>query len=254
MHLLHHVERDAEHVLVVAHRQHLRHPHRRVLERAQEARLAQHVVRGRRQRRARRAPQHDARVAPRDQERDVRVALADPLHLDAPVADPVRVEELLERLAHHERRQLEAGGVPGCVDHVHRGRESYVAAQASTRNQPWRPSRVAHQLHPQPGRHVVVPVRRHEPHVELAQAHVAGEHLDQVRGHVPAVRRVHELPPAEVAQGRLVQPDQRAERLVRGPYGAVGADHGARPVLLERRVHGPRFDPGWHGSPITRAA
>ena len=40
-----------------------------------------------------------------------------------PVADAVRVEERLERLAHHERRQLEVGGLLGCVDHVHRGRD-----------------------------------------------------------------------------------------------------------------------------------
>ena len=71
---LHHVERRADHGRVVAHRQHLRHPDRRGLERAQQPRLAQHVVRARRQRPARRAAQHD----PGGQhEGDVRVALAD---------------------------------------------------------------------------------------------------------------------------------------------------------------------------------
>ena len=64
------------------------------------------------------------------------MALADPLDLDPPLPDPVLVEERLERRAHDQRRQLEAGGVLCCVDHVHRGRESYVVAQASSRNQP----------------------------------------------------------------------------------------------------------------------
>ena len=82
VHLLHHVEGDAQHRLVVAGGQHARHAHRRALERAQQARLAQHVVGRRRQRRARRAAQHDARVAARDQEREVRVTLADALGLD----------------------------------------------------------------------------------------------------------------------------------------------------------------------------
>ena len=51
-----------------------------------------------RQRRPRRAPQHRARVAPADEEGDVRVALADALRLEPTGADPARVEERLQGL------------------------------------------------------------------------------------------------------------------------------------------------------------
>ena len=51
-----------------------------------------------------------------------------------------------------------------------------------------------------------MPVGGHEPHVELAQVRPAGEHLDQVRRHVAPVRGVHELAPAQVLQGGLVEP------------------------------------------------
>ena len=74
---LHDVERDAEQRVVVAGREDLRDAHVGALERAQQERLAQDVVRGGRQRWARRAPQHPlAAVAP-DQVGDVGVPVAD---------------------------------------------------------------------------------------------------------------------------------------------------------------------------------
>ncbi len=123
MSLLHHVERHAEHRLVVADGDHGRHAHGGALERLQQAGLAQHVVCGGGQRWARRAAQHHAGVAAPHEEGDVRVPLADALRLEATLADAVGIEECLERLAHHERRKLEARGVVRCVDHVHRGRD-----------------------------------------------------------------------------------------------------------------------------------
>ena len=58
LHPLHHVERRADHGLVVARGEHARRAHVGVLHGGQQARLAQHVVGRRRQRRARRAAQH----------------------------------------------------------------------------------------------------------------------------------------------------------------------------------------------------
>ena len=49
--------------------------------------------------------------------------VADSLGLQAALADAVGVEELLERLPHEQRRELQARRVLGCVDHVHRGRD-----------------------------------------------------------------------------------------------------------------------------------
>ena len=54
----------------------------------------------------------------------------------------------------------------------------------------------------------------------------AGEHLHEMGGHIAAVRRVHELAPAEMAERRLVESDECAERRVRVPDGAIGSDHG----------------------------
>ena len=81
-----------------------RHARRGVRERAQQARLAQHVVGARRQRRARRAAQHELLAAPLDQVGDVRVALADRARADLARAEPVLVEERLERVEHEQRR------------------------------------------------------------------------------------------------------------------------------------------------------
>jgi len=123
VYLLHHVERDAQHRLVVADGDHGGHPHRSALERLQQARLAEHVVGRGRQRRTRRAAQHHSCIPTAHQERDVRVAFADALRLQAALPDAMGIEERLERLPHHERRKLEVGGVLDCVDHVHRGRD-----------------------------------------------------------------------------------------------------------------------------------
>jgi hypothetical protein len=74
LYLFHHIERRADHIGVVAHGEHPRCGHRRRLERRQQPRLAQHVVRARRQRPARRSAKHDAGG---QQEGDVGVPLAD---------------------------------------------------------------------------------------------------------------------------------------------------------------------------------
>ena len=109
---LHHVERRADHGVVVARGQHPRHG-RATLERAQHARLAQHVVRAGRQRAARRAAEHEVRAVAAQRERDVRVAVADRRDLRLARAEAVRVEPGHERLEDEQRlaralRQLRA--------------------------------------------------------------------------------------------------------------------------------------------------
>ena len=77
--VVHDVERDADHALVLADRADRRQADAVRSERELEARLADHVVRRRRQRRPRRAAEDEARVAALEQEREVRAAaLADP--------------------------------------------------------------------------------------------------------------------------------------------------------------------------------
>jgi hypothetical protein len=73
----------------------------------------------RRQRRARRAPQHEVFAAAADLVRHVRVALADPLRLDRPGAEPVLVEEGLERRFDDQRGELLLGRLLGRVDDLH---------------------------------------------------------------------------------------------------------------------------------------
>ena len=100
----HHVERRADHLLVVAHRQDLRRAHVGRLERPQQSRLAQHVVRRGRQRTARRPAQHDAC---RERERDVRVAVTDRLSGElVGCLEPVRAQEAEQRVDHQQRLAL----------------------------------------------------------------------------------------------------------------------------------------------------
>ena len=98
----HHVEGRADHGRVVAHGQHVGDGHPPG-ERTLHARLAQHVVRARRQRAARRPPQHEPRVAARDGEGHVGVPLADRLDAGLTRPQPVRVEELEQRVEHEQR-------------------------------------------------------------------------------------------------------------------------------------------------------
>ena len=105
VHDVHHVERNAEGGLVLVREQHAGHPDRRPGERAEESRLSQHVVGRRRQRRARRAAQHEALVAPADQEGDVRVPVPDPRCLDRPRSEACSVEHRLDRLEHEQGRK-----------------------------------------------------------------------------------------------------------------------------------------------------
>ena len=75
VHARHDVERRADHRRVIAHREHVGHPRGR--QRAHHARLAQHVVGARRQRRARRAADDALPALAADQVGHVRVPLAD---------------------------------------------------------------------------------------------------------------------------------------------------------------------------------
>ena len=70
-------------------------------------RLAQHVVRGRRQRRPRRAAQDPFAAVAADHVGDVGVAVADRLGVDLAAPEAVLVEERLERPAHEQRRPFE---------------------------------------------------------------------------------------------------------------------------------------------------
>ena len=107
---LHHVEGDAEQGLVLAGREDLRDTDGGGLERAQQARLAQDVVRGGRERRPRRAPQDPFAAVAADQVRDVGVPVADRLRLQFAAPQTVVVEELLERASNQQRRSVECRG------------------------------------------------------------------------------------------------------------------------------------------------
>ena len=100
----HDVERDADDGVVLADRDDRRQadPVRR--ERELKARLAHHVVGGRRERRTRRPPQDVALVASFEQEGEVRApTLADALGVDGALTEAVAVEERLEPVEHEER-------------------------------------------------------------------------------------------------------------------------------------------------------
>jgi hypothetical protein len=75
-------------------------------------------VGGGRERRPRRAAQDETVAAASEQERDVRVALADPLRLDRARAEAGRVEDRLERAQDEKGGQLEGGGLFRGVDDV----------------------------------------------------------------------------------------------------------------------------------------
>src|SRR3954447_27066662 len=65
------------------------------------------------------ATQHEAVVAALDQERHVRMPLADALGLDRPGAEALAVEVLLERLADQQRREVELRRLLMRVDDFH---------------------------------------------------------------------------------------------------------------------------------------
>jgi hypothetical protein len=131
---LHDVERRADHALVVARREHRRRARGGRLERLQQARLAQHVVRRRRQRPARRAPQHPRLTAAADQVRHVGVALAERLGLHGAAAQPEPVQVRLERPPHQQRRQLRGRRLLGRVDdRAHGGGTLAARARAGAR-------------------------------------------------------------------------------------------------------------------------
>ena len=124
--VVHDVERDADHALVLADGADRRQPDAVRCERELEARLPHHVVRGRRQRRPRRAAEDEAGVVALEQEREVRAAaLADPARAHRPRAEPVRVQERLDALEDEQRRPVEPIGLgsasndAGCLRSAH---------------------------------------------------------------------------------------------------------------------------------------
>ena len=94
---------------------------RRGLERAQDARLAQHVVRRRSQRRPWRSAEHAVEPVTTDAERDVRVARADRLDRERAASEACLVECALDGQPHDERRASQARRLGGGVDDVEVG-------------------------------------------------------------------------------------------------------------------------------------
>jgi hypothetical protein len=94
----------------------------------EQARLAQHVVRRGRQRRARRAAEHELGLAAADQVGDVGVPVADGLRLDLAAAQPVRVQIRLQRAPHEQRRELERSRLLGGVDDRVTERDTLIAS------------------------------------------------------------------------------------------------------------------------------
>ena len=131
---LHHVERRADHRLVVAGGEHRRRAHVGGLERASRraSRSTSCAEGGSGGRGGRRST--SSVVAAADQVGDVGVALADRLGLDRPAAEPVRVEEGLQRAPHEQRREVERGRLLGRVDDRRHG------ARRSVNGQPRRPN------------------------------------------------------------------------------------------------------------------
>ena len=119
----HHVERDAQHAVVLADREDRRQANPVGRERELEPRLAHHVVRRGRQRRPRRPAKHVPLVPSLDEEREVRAAaVPDPLDTQRSGAEAVRVEECLEPVEDDERWTREAPGLIGGADDVQRAR------------------------------------------------------------------------------------------------------------------------------------
>ena len=138
--VLHHVERLAEGVLL-AERDDPRYAHAEPGERELQAGLAEHVVRRGRQRRPRRAPEHEPRPVPLDEEGDVRAAGPDPAHRGRAAAEAVLVEEALDVLEHEQRRDGERGRLGGGRDDVHgRGRGSHGRIFPRGRGATWDPN------------------------------------------------------------------------------------------------------------------
>jgi hypothetical protein len=102
----HHVERHAEHVHVFADGDDLRQsPEARRADRGLQTCLADHVVRGRWQRRTRRPAQHEPVAAALDEEGEVRAAaVADPRRGDAARPESVRIEERFDPLCDDQGR------------------------------------------------------------------------------------------------------------------------------------------------------
>ena len=99
----HQVEGGADQLGVLAAGQNLRDRHAQRPQGGEQARFARHVVGGGWQRPARRAPQHQPRVAALDQEGEVGVAVADRGDLQLAGAEPGGVEVVPQRLDHDQR-------------------------------------------------------------------------------------------------------------------------------------------------------
>ena len=89
---VHHVERHAEHTVVLADPTHRGHPHAKRSEGELQPGLARDVVRRRWVGRTRRTAEDEALVTPLDQEREVRFPFADDGRVERPGAEPELVE------------------------------------------------------------------------------------------------------------------------------------------------------------------
>ena len=106
----HHVERDAEHALVLAHREDRRQPDALRRERELEPRLAHHVVGRGRQGWPWGPAQHEALASPFEQEGEVRPAAdPDPRRAQRPLSEAVPVEERLHPVQHEQGLPRRAG-------------------------------------------------------------------------------------------------------------------------------------------------
>ena len=120
--LVHDVERDADHRLVVADGDDPREAREPCLaQRELKARLADHVVRRGRKRRTRRAPEHEPAVLSLQEEGEVRAApLADPASAQSSRPEAALVEEPANAIEDQEWRLRQAIGVSRGLDDVHR--------------------------------------------------------------------------------------------------------------------------------------
>jgi predicted ATPase/DNA-binding SARP family transcriptional activator len=112
--LLHDVERRADHAVVLAHREDPWNAHAAPRQAGLDARLADHVVRGGRQRGRGRAAHDDAGPVALDEVGQVRGAVADPRCTRRPGAETLGVEERLELGQGQELRRLDRSHAAGC--------------------------------------------------------------------------------------------------------------------------------------------
>ena len=146
-HEVHEVERHAEDGFVLTDVDDRRHRDALPAEHGLDPRLADHVMGRARDRRPRPAPEHDVDVVAADPERDVRLALPDPLPPHGPGADAARIEVIGHRVEDEQRRGVEFGGLGRGLDDIdelrgHRATSAVAGSAASGPTEPGPPSSV----------------------------------------------------------------------------------------------------------------